>query len=156
MTFHVRDAGNVLVEIGASFIRDPSNVLVEVSEEAIRDVSGVHTYFAPGGPFTVDVTPDSFGGRLSPGPGAVTTSEVVATPTGGTAPYSYLWTRTDADPSVWQILSPTAAATQFRAEGVGPEDTLTATFKCTVTDSLGATADSADVNAQAINYGTPI
>ncbi len=137
----VRDAGGV-AEIGAVLIRDAGGL-----SEVFNNASAA---------FTVDVTPDSFGARNSTPPGGVTTSEVVATPSGGTAPYTFLWERTDAAPTDWTIIAPTSQATTFRAAAVGPGDSFDATFTCTVTDANGNSVVSGEVSANAINYGTPI
>jgi hypothetical protein len=154
----MRDASGV-ASIGALVLREAAG-LTDIGEVHIRDASGLKELFSPteggGGAFTVDVTPDSFGARTSTFAGGVTTSEVVATPNGGTAPYSCLWERTDANPEEWTIISPASLVTTFRAAAVGPGDAHTATFTCTVTDANGHVVVSAAVGAYAINYGTPI
>jgi hypothetical protein len=148
-----------LTNIGALFLREASGI-VEIGEVFLRESGGLVEVYSSiesgGGAFTVDVTPDSFGARVSSGAGAVTTSEVTATPSGGVAPYTYLWERTDADPADWTIISPTSQSTTFRAAAVGPEDTFNATFTCTVTDANGSEVTSDEVAAQAVNYGTPL
>lgn len=153
MTFHVRDASNVLAEIGASFIRDPSNVLVEIGEEAIRDASGVHIYFALGGSFTVDVPPTVYGGAAYNGGIAVTTESAAVTITGGQGPFTYEWERTDGALGDWTIISPTAQSTAFRCIGVGIGESETAEFACTVRDANGSPVTSSNVLALVENYG---
>lgn len=90
-------------------------------------------------------------GRFSP----IVSLDVTATPTGGAAPYTYVW-------SIGSGISPTAptnATTKFSAAlGVGSSVSDTATL--TVTDSLGTTAtDSTPVtltNAGPIDIGGPL
>lgn len=82
------------------------------------------------------------GGRA--GPGSVTTGTTTATPTGGQAPYTYSWARVGAGSGT--PTAPTAATTAF-TRGMGLGETADETFRCTVTDALGATA-TADVDAQ--------
>ena len=65
--------------------------------------------------------------------GVVQTNIVTVTPAGGTGPYTYSWTYVDGDTVA--VLSPTSAATRF-SSATGAE----AVYKCTVTDSLAATA----------------
>lgn len=144
-----------LSEIGDIALRDAGG-LQAIGSALVRDASGLHAIFAPGSGMTIDVPLDSTGARFSSSAGGVTTESVAATVTGGTSPYTYLWSRTDANPESWTILTATSRETQFRAAAVGPGEQFTATFKCTVTDNTGATEDSADVTATAINYGTGV
>jgi len=65
--------------------------------------------------------------------GVVQTNIVTVTPAGGTGPYTYSWTYVSGDTVT--VLSPTSAATRF-SSATGAE----AVYKCTVTDSLAATA----------------
>ena len=71
------------------------------------------------------------------GPGAITSNIDTATASGGTGPYTYAWTYVSG--SSFTITAPSTAATAFST-------TLTAsqykngTYRCTATDSLGATA----------------
>lgn len=68
--------------------------------------------------------------------GTASTKTVTVTPSGGTAPYTYAWTRFSGEGTV---NNPTKATTLFFAT-LSAEDEATGTFRCTVTDSLGATA----------------
>ena len=68
---------------------------------------------------------------------SVTTNAVTVTAVGGTGPYTYAWTRLSGSTAV-DADSPTNATTTFTA--IVPRDGVcTATFRCTVTDSLGST-----------------
>lgn len=153
MTFFARDGSNTLVEIGASFIRDGSNALVEVGQESIRDASGLSIYFAPGSGMTVEVPPDAYGAAANSGGVSVTTNAVTATVTGGTAPFTYLWSKVGGADPAWTIISPTSQTTAFRRYPVAPGDEETATFICTVTDASGTSEDSAAVAATVTNFG---
>lgn len=76
----------------------------------------------------------------------VTTNSVTATPTGGLGPFTYAWTLvSNSGVTSPAITSPSTAATRFTGS---PTDghSGTATFRCTVTDSLGTVA-TADVEA---------
>lgn len=67
----------------------------------------------------------------------VTSSSTTVTPSGGTGPYTYSWSRISGDSAV-SADSPTAATTTFSAN-VPREGFRTAVYRCTITDSLAAT-----------------
>lgn len=69
------------------------------------------------------------------------TANVTATPSGGLAPYTYSWTRISG--SGINANTPSSATTSFQATGLSEDETRTATFRCTCTDSLG-TSDAED------------
>lgn len=94
--------------------------------------------FAP--PISLSVSPSSvFGSRNVAAVVAVTTDAATATPTGGQAPYTYLWTQTSGQTAA--IVSPFFATTTFRMT-LGPGSFEQATFTCTVTDANGLTAQA--------------
>lgn len=68
-----------------------------------------------------------------------TTGTVTNTPAGGASPYTYAWTFDSSDGGI-SITSPTSAATTFVGNTMDPGTTRNAIARCTVTDSLGATA----------------
>jgi hypothetical protein len=68
----------------------------------------------------------------------VVTGDVTATPSGGTAPYTYAWTFDSSDPGV-SASNPTFATTQFGADMDGGEN-RSAIARCIVTDADGNTA----------------
>lgn len=73
--------------------------------------------------------------------GSVTSSSAVVLPTGGTPAYTYNWTRVSGD--TYTITTATAANTTFSTTLTNGQ-TKSGVYRCTVTDSLGATA-TADV-----------
>ena len=81
--------------------------------------------------FSASASPISAGGFGHSG--VVQTNTVTVTPAGGTGPYTYAWTYVSGDAVT--VLSPSSAATKF-SSATGAE----AVYKCTVTDSLLATA----------------
>lgn len=92
--------------------------------------------FAP--PISLAASPvASFASRNAAAVVAIISDPVTAFVTGGTAPYSYLWTQTGGPAA--SIYSPTSATTKF-AMGLGPGSSEDAQFTCTVTDSNGQTA----------------
>lgn len=72
------------------------------------------------------------------GTGPFTTGNVTASPAGGTPAYTYLWIRISGDATI-AISSATAQSPNWNASGT-PTQTKAATWRCTVTDSLSATA----------------
>jgi hypothetical protein len=104
---------------------------------------------------TVNVEPPaSQGAMASPALVTVNTEWVTASASGGSAPYSYVWTVEDDGGFLgWQIVHPDEAATYFRAVGVDAAETWQATMRCTATDARGATG-FADIQVIAQNYGS--
>lgn len=100
-------------------------------------------------PLSLAITPATVSGSGEIGRALlIFTDAATATPTGGSAPYTYAWTRLTGSGAAF---SPTAAATKFSA--TVPASTLySGTFRCTVTDALGATA-IASVSASFENIG---
>lgn len=68
-------------------------------------------------------------------PDTVTTSDVVASASGGTGPYQYQWSRVSWSGSTPTITAPAAATTRFIKNM--PYGAVTDTFKVDVVDSLG-------------------
>jgi hypothetical protein len=76
---------------------------------------------------------------------SVTTGTVNVSTSGGTSPFTYAWTKLDGDAVT--ALSPTSASTQFRGTGMVSGESRTADFRCTVTATGGATAQTQIVTA---------
>lgn len=85
---------------------------------------------------TASASPDAVSGA---GGATVQTNQATVTPAGGVGPYTYSWACTSfSGATAPYAVSPSFATTNFRQNGSG-----TATFVCTVTDSLGHTATAA-------------
>ena len=80
----------------------------------------------------------------------LTTAVTTATVTGGAAPYSYAWAKVSGDAIT--AVTPTGAATSFRAAALAAEEVRTATFRVTVTDSASLTA-TRDINVAIVRTG---
>jgi len=93
-----------------------------------------------GGTLTVSASPGLAHGQVTNNNlfANVTSNVVVVTPAGGTAPYSHAWTKITGDSSPTPS-NPTGASTSWSAT-VPKWDSKEATWRDTVTDSLGATA----------------
>lgn len=97
-----------------------------------------------GGGLSITINDGSpFGSVFSPHSSAplfrtVTTNSVTVTPTGGTGPYTYAWTRVSGDSAV-NVSNATNPTVSFNAN-VPRDGERSATWRCTVTDSLLATA----------------
>lgn len=91
------------------------------------------------GDFTLEISPSPV--AASAHSSTITTGNVTATPTGGTPPYTFLWTLDTGDGHTFTIQSPTLNITTLRAAGVLTiEPMAEADFQCDCTDSLAAVA----------------
>lgn len=79
------------------------------------------------------------GGRL--GAGSITTDAVTATPVGGTAPYTQVWTYVSGDASITAD-SDLALTTTFTGSVSSAAEVKSAVWRITLTDSLAATASA--------------
>lgn len=69
--------------------------------------------------------------------GTQTTSSATVTASGGTAPYTYAWTKTSGD--TLTLSGASSNTTTFAGDpSLDSDGTLTAEYKCTVTDSAGS------------------
>lgn len=142
-----RDGANTQRTITAVVARDATNTARTITEGWVRDTNNVsRLFFNPSGSasLSVSVFPTTVHG-ISSGSGTAKTNTCTATATGGTAPYTYLWTlvplSSDApvDPTVD---SPTSAATKFTQTAMDPSGVYTSTWTITVTDANSNTAST--------------
>lgn len=119
---------------GKVFAGGSWRALVAVQIYADGDWRKVANFTSSGGAITVTISPDT---SAASGRGAsVTTGNYTATPMGGLAPYTYAWTQVSATQTV-TITAPTSAVTKFSMTMTATDGS--ATFRCAVTDALGAT-----------------
>lgn len=135
----VRDAGNMLRSIKNAFARDAGN--------ASRQI-----FSAFGGSTGVIVSPASVRGYGNSNSSiAISTASTAVTVTGGASPYTYAWTQLTGF-GTWAATNPTGAYSSFRRGGVPQGGTeFISTWKCTVTDANGLSADSPVVTATVQN-----
>lgn len=89
-------------------------------------------------PITLAITPSPFSGHTS---GTIATSTVTATPTGGSAPFTYAWTVVSGAVTLG---SPTLATTTVSGNVSGGN--ISATLHCVATDSFGTASPVASVS----------
>lgn len=113
------------------------------------DGGALRTVATFGSPVTLSIVPDPASGTAdSTGPILVRSERAVATPSGGTGPYTYSWVRLDGG----AVAETPSTAGTFFSETVGPGQTRLSQFQCTATDSLGQTA-SDTVTVDLTNVG---
>lgn len=124
-----------------------------VARMTLRTPTGDKEFYTSStGGLTIDIAPvTATGSGGSGGELLVSTAQVTANTTGGTAPYSYSWAFTSGD-SGWSITAPSAAATRF-TNNVTPVDSRSGIFTVTVTDARGRTGTAA-VEAIVYNFGS--
>jgi hypothetical protein len=148
----VRDLSGTLQTVKRIRVRDADGVLRTIRRVRGRDTTGTLRTFWEA--LYVEVSPLTADGYIA---GSTTqnvdTGSVLATATGGLAPYSYAWTAVGSSPYTWVISAPAAATTYFTAQSVPVGAVATNIFRVTVTDSLGAVA-AWDVYATARNNNT--
>lgn len=147
----IKDSAGTMRTIRSLTVMDDTGTPRLLQTLKIKDDTGtlqlVYQYF------TAVASPDMVSGSGSSGGTiAITTSASTATPTGGTAPYTYAWTQTSGA-GLWTANSPTGAISDFTGYAIGPGDGDDATFICTVTDSLGSVAVTNDVACSVTNFG---
>lgn len=81
----------------------------------------------------------------------IVTASTTVTPTGGTTPYTYAWTRISGSTSI-SATSATSATTTFTGTSLASGTTYSAVFRCTITDNVAATK-TVDVNVEIIRQG---
>lgn len=135
-----------MIHVGDKIVVPKGFSKIRVGARVVFDAAKV------GGGLTVFALPTLARGAQAFGsPVDVTTQPATATASGGTEPYSYLWSTVTSD-GAWVITSPNSRTTSFRRSALSEAQTSTATFKCTVTDARGRTGE-AEVDAICQNYG---
>lgn len=152
MTIQFRDNSSVLRTVKTVTVRDTAKVLHIVKRIYMRDATNtlrlVYDYFtAAAAPTTV------MGSGNSPTGITISSGIATVTPTGGTDPLTYAWTKSSGS-SNWSAVNPTAATTSFRCTGVIAGDTQVSTWICTVTDGTTSTAVTNVVTAAVTNTNT--
>lgn len=133
----MRDAGGVSRTITRVRIRDETGTLRTIKRVRGRDASGtLRTYMDA---LAVVISPATADGYVA---GTVTqdvtTGSVLASVTGGTAPYTYAWAQTGTpSPYTWTIGTAAAASTTFTATALPVGVVATQVFRVTVTDAAG-------------------
>ncbi|WPZ05481.1 hypothetical protein [Pelagerythrobacter marinus] len=141
MSLQIRDAGT-LRTITRLTIRQ-AGVNRSIRTLKVMDGGVLRTVAIFADPLAV-TAPDTNGHQDS---STVITNLITATPSGGFSPYTYAWSliaNGGASPST--ATAPTSAGTSFSKSGLIPGQTVTDTWRVTVTDSLGQTA-SHDISA---------
>ena len=118
----------------------------------VRDATGPKLIWSRAATMAVLLPDFAYGYGYSEGRTNITSEVVEAAVTGGTAPFTYLWEGV-TDATEWAISTPTASNTRFRLEVAGGE-AETATFKVTVTDSLGQSVESDIISVTLTNVWT--
>lgn len=145
ISFKVRDGANTQRTVAAWAVWDGDAAEQDVAAAYDRITGNAsELFFNPSGSDTLSlvITPDSVSGSSS-GSGTATTDNATGTPSGGTAPYTHLWTLdvyTGATPPTAD--TDTHAATAFTLTGMDPSGIYGAQFTDTVTDALGNTASA--------------
>lgn len=140
--------------IKAIKVRRSGGVTKNVFAGSVRNATALKRFFTQSGTITVTADPAALSAyAASFTPVTITTGFTTASPSGGSTPYTYAWTFVSSDGGTWTITNPTAASTKFSCAAVGANVGFNATFRCTVTDSVGGTG-TVDVTAYVYNYGS--
>ena len=137
----LRDAGNALRSVTSCTVRDAGNILRSPTYAMMRDGANVlRRVWQAGGNISISASPTVAERTAATRAGAKTviTPSVNVSATGGVAPLVYVWGRIDGDAGIVAD-SPADQATTFSGL-LDPDDYRSATFRCTVTDALGAKA----------------
>lgn len=148
MPITIRDGTNAPRSITGLQIRDGTNTPRSIQQLWARDSNNVSRLIwslAP--PMSASASPSTVSGFTS-GTGTAVTDAATATPTGGTAPYTYAWELVSHDVAfpTPSAVSPTTAATTFIQTGIGVGESASAIFRCLVTDSTPGTPFTAYTN----------
>ncbi len=130
------------------------NPPAEILTVRIRTADGLKTIWRKPGVLSAISESSPYGAVASGTAQGVQTSSAEVIVSGGFPPYTYAWTRTDADPATWNAVNPTQAVCPFIAASVDPEEIQSSTWECDVEDSRGNTITSNEITATAQNFGT--
>ena len=151
----IRDATNTLRTVSRIRMRDAGGVLRTIQRIRVRDALGtlrtVWQYLQAG--VNKVTTEGSYNGASSSAQD-ITTAAVVASPIGGTGPFTYLWSQVGVSAYTWTIGTATAADTTFTGVAIPAGTVESVTFQCVITDSTGATATTVEVTAIVYNNST--
>jgi hypothetical protein len=140
---------SALGQISRASVRDGGglNALVTIK---VRDATALRLVFSALSATAAPLTVTSYGN--SDAPVDIVAGNCFATPAGGVAPFTFLWSLI-AGAGSWVIGDDTNSLTSFTAEAVDPRDTRVADFKCAITDANGNEVETNVVTAIAINLG---
>lgn len=142
----IRDASGTLRTVARIRMRDAGGVLRTIQRIRMRDASGtLRTVFQFLTATISTALAASDAGAASSG--VVTTANETVTVTGGTAPYTYAWTRVAGNLAV-TATAPAANITSFQATVTDSGSPYITYFQVTVTDASGATVTSNIIEVQ--------
>lgn len=160
MTIIVRDASNTPRTVTNIIVRDATNTPRTITAIYVRDANNVPrlvygTGSAPGGPLTASAFPNAVDGTAPEFSTIAVTNSTTLTVSGGTAPYSVLWTvQSYTSPYIApSALNDTAMTTAFSQTNLSKYSGVSAVFKATISDSTTPTPATTDVLVSAAFYG---
>lgn len=144
MTVKVKSGG--AVQTASAISIKIAGVMRAVRTIRVMHGAALRTVYSTTSALTASASPASVFGVTASTP--CVTDSTTMTPSGGTSPYTYSWALVSfSGGNTPTVTSSTLASTTFQqAKLGGADESNTAIFRCTVTDSLGATA-TADVSA---------
>jgi hypothetical protein len=148
MAFKFKDGDGTIRTASALKFMDAGRTIHSARTIKFKDATTLRTIATFTTPMTVSVSSPYL---LASGAGSsVTTDALTATPTGGTAPYTYLWSRVGS----CTITNTTSASTTFSEFGLGFSEDRISTVTVTATDSAGqSNTDSATVEIIRYDFG---
>lgn len=108
------------------------------------DLGNLFAAAGAGSPLAAGVSPTSLY-RLRTTAGTATTTAATCTPTGGTPGYTYSWVRVSGSASI-VANTPTASSSTFSGNVSAGTPTLSAVFRCDVTDAASTVVSSNTVS----------
>lgn len=142
----IRNASGTLRTVARIRMRDAGGVLRTIQRIRMRDTTGtLRTVFQYLSAVISATKSASASGAFSSG--VVTTATETVTVSGGTAPYTYAWTRVAGNLAI-VATAPAAATTNFQATVTDSGSPYIAYFQVTVTDTNGAVVTSNMIEVQ--------